>query len=84
LATLVVAFFAPWLINDYPRTAKFLNEEERVEVERRLKADRNSLADEFDMKYVKHALMDWKIWVHMFITIGIYTPLYSISLFLPT
>lgn len=61
-----------------------MTEEERTEVERRLKADRNSLADEFDMKYVKHALMDWKIWVHMFITIGIYTPLYSISLFLPT
>jgi hypothetical protein len=31
-----------------------------------------------------HALKDWKIWVHMFITIGIYTPLYSISLFMPT
>jgi hypothetical protein len=31
-----------------------------------------------------HALKDWKIWVHMFITIGIYTPLYSVSLFMPT
>jgi len=30
------------------------------------------------------ALGDWKIYVHMMITIGIYTPLYSISLFLPT
>ena len=61
------------------------------------------LADEYDFKYVKAALQDWKIWVHMLITIGtfsslpsltqplialsrqgIYTPLYSISLFLPT
>jgi len=53
-------------------------------VERRLKADRGALADEFDLKYAKDALKDWKIYVHMLITIGIYTPLYSISLFLPT
>lgn len=36
------------------------------------------------MKYFWAALKDWKIYIHMFITIGIYTPLYSISLFLPT
>jgi hypothetical protein len=65
-------------------SAKFLTEEERDEVERRLKHDRSSLADEFDLKYAKDALKDWKIYVHMLITIGIYTPLYSISLFLPT
>ena len=67
-----------------PFSAKFLSEEERTEVERRLKRDRSSLADEFNLKFAKDALTDWKIYVHMFITIGIYTPLYSISLFLPT
>jgi len=61
-----------------------MSEEERIEVERRLKDDRGSLADEFNLQYAKDALKDWKIYVHMFITIGIYTPLYSISLFLPT
>ncbi|KAH7145986.1 major facilitator superfamily transporter [Dactylonectria macrodidyma] len=30
------------------------------------------------------AIKDWKIWVYIFITISIYTPLYSYSLFLPT
>jgi sugar phosphate permease len=84
LLTLVVAFIAYWAINDYPRTAKFLSEPERYEVERRLKDDRSSLADEFNLKYAKDALLDWKIYVHMLITIGIYTPLYSVSLFLPT
>ncbi len=64
--------------------AKFLTEEERFEVERRLTDDRSSLADEFNLKFAKDAFKDWKIYVHMFITIGIYTPLYSISLFLPT
>jgi len=84
LLTLAVAAVAYWAINDYPSTAKFLTTEERVEVERRLKSDRSSLAEEFLMKYAKDALKDWKIYVHMFITIGIYTPLYSVSLFLPT
>jgi MFS family permease len=71
-------------MNDYPDTAKFLTFEEKIEVQRRLQADRSSLADEFHTKYFWHAICDWKIWVHMFITMGIYTPLYSFSLFLPT
>ncbi|KUJ11432.1 MFS general substrate transporter [Mollisia scopiformis] len=84
ILTFIVALAAYWLINDYPRTARFLTGEERTEVERRLKADRGSLADDFDFKYAYDALKYWKIYIHMFITIGIYTPLYSISLFLPT
>ena len=71
-------------MQDYPSTAKFLTAEEKVEVAHRLTQDRSSLADEYDTKYMFHALKDWKIWVHMFITIGIYTPLYSVSLFMPT
>lgn len=69
---------------DYPQTAPFLTEAERKEVSNRLKRDRSSLADEFDMKYFWSAMKDWKIWVHMLITIGVYTPLYSYALFLPT
>jgi len=71
-------------MHDYPSTAKFLTAEEKVEVAHRLTQDRSSLADEYNTKYMFHALQDWKIWVHMFITIGIYTPLYSVSLFMPT
>jgi MFS family permease len=71
-------------MKDYPATTKFLSEPERAEVLARLKRDRSSLADEFDMKYFWAAIGDWKIWVHMFITIGVYTGLYSYSLFLPT
>ena len=77
----IIAFFC---MHDYPSTAKFLTAEEKTEVTHRLTKDRSSLADEYDTKYMFHALKDWKIWVHMFITIGIYTPLYSISLFMPT
>ena len=42
------------------------------------------MAEEYDTKYLYDALKDWKIYLNMLITIGIYTPLYSISLFLPT
>lgn len=69
---------------DYPDTVKFLTDTERKEVTARLKRDRSSLADEFDMRYFWNALKDWKIWVHMFITIGVFTALYSYALFVPT
>ena len=84
LATIAVAFAAFFIMHDYPGTAKFLTVKEKEEVVRRLEHDRSALADEFHLKYFWHAVGDWKIWVHMFITIGIYTPLYSISIFLPT
>jgi len=47
-----------------------LSEAERKEVKERLKKDRTSLADEYDIKYLKSAITDWKIYVHMLITIG--------------
>lgn len=84
IITLVVAIIAFFVMHDYPSTAKFLTTREREEVTRRLEHDRSALADEFHLKYFWDAVGDWKIWVHMFITIGIYTPLYSISIFLPT
>jgi MFS family permease len=79
-----LAIIAYFVMQDYPATAKFLTQEERTEIQARLKRDRSSLADEFDIKYFWAAIKDWKIWVHMFITIGVYTGLYSYSLFLPT
>jgi cyanate permease len=69
---------------DYPNSAKFLTTEERAEVVQRLEDDRSALSDEFKMQFVWDAFRDWKIYAHMLITIGIYTPLYSISVFLPT
>lgn len=76
-----MAFFVMY---DYPDTAKFLDDKDRKEVLRRLEEDRSVLSDRFEMKFMKDAFKDWKIYVHMLITIGIYTPLYSISIFLPS
>jgi hypothetical protein len=53
-----------------PARAKFLKPDEKLEVERRLREDRSSLADEYHIKYFFDAMKDWKIYVHMFITIG--------------
>ncbi|KAL4899061.1 hypothetical protein BDW74DRAFT_189540 [Aspergillus multicolor] len=84
IITFIVAIASFYVMNDYPSTAKFLTPSEKAEVERRLQEDRSSLADEYNMRYFWDAVKDWKIWVHMFITVGVYTPLYSFSLFLPT
>ncbi|KAN0104146.1 MFS general substrate transporter [Hyaloscypha variabilis] len=81
--TLVVASFSYRVVNDFPAAAKFLTPEERTEVQRRMVED-GGFSDDFHLKYVIQALWDWKIWVNMFITIGIFTSLYSVSLFLPT
>ena len=71
-------------MHDYPEKAKFLTEKERKVVLSRLQLDRSSLTNDFAMKYVVHALTDWKIWVHVIITICVYTGVYSFSLFVPT
>ncbi|KAK3377471.1 putative nicotinamide mononucleotide transmembrane transporter protein [Podospora didyma] len=84
IITFVAALAAYFVMYDYPATAGFLSPAEKAEVQNRLKLDRSSLADEFSTVYFWDAVKDWKIWVHMFITIGVYTGLYSYSLFLPT
>ncbi|KAK5084466.1 hypothetical protein LTR05_005542 [Lithohypha guttulata] len=84
ILTTIIAVIAYFVMSDYPSTAKFLTPAERQEVTRRLKYDHNGLADEFDMRYFWDAVKDWKIYVHMLITLAIYTSNYSVALFLPT
>ncbi|CAL3968966.1 unnamed protein product [Diplocarpon coronariae] len=84
LLSILVSFTAYWAISDYPATAKFLNREERVEVERRIAADHGNLSNEFAYKYVWQAIKDWKIYIHMLICMAGFCPIYSFALFLPT
>ncbi|KAK5989262.1 putative transporter [Cladobotryum mycophilum] len=84
LVTFIVAIAAYFAMHDYPDTAKFLTQPERQEVLRRLEEDRSALSDRYDIKFVKDALKDWKVWVNMLATAGIYTALYSVSFFMPT
>jgi MFS family permease len=82
--TLAVALSAFYFMQDYPDTATFLTEPERVEVKRRLDDDRNFLADEYNVKFVWDALKDWKIYVFSLIGSCLSLPVYSVSLFMPT
>ncbi|KAL5383287.1 hypothetical protein DPSP01_005975 [Paraphaeosphaeria sporulosa] len=84
LLSVVVSLAAYWCIYDYPSTARFLTETEREEVQRRLQAEQGHLSNDFDMKYVWQAIGDWKIYIHMFICMAGFCPIYSFALFLPT
>lgn len=84
IVTTVVALWAYWAFKDYPATAKFLTENERQEVQRRLKDDASDLDDSWNRKYVWAALTDWKVYMHCVNFFGLFTAAYSFSFFLPT
>ncbi|KAL2129004.1 hypothetical protein VTI74DRAFT_8373 [Chaetomium olivicolor] len=93
IATIIVACIAFFALFDFPETASFLTEEERAFIVYRLKYQGQSAnsghaqvaqAEEFKWSYVIDALVDWQIWVNIFVYWGIVCPLYGISLFLPT
>ncbi|KAL9096115.1 MAG: hypothetical protein Q9165_001638 [Trypethelium subeluteriae] len=86
LATVIVAIVSYWMVFDFPDEARFLSEDDRARVIRRLKADRQSSAEheDFKMKYFWASVMDWKTWAFAVIYMGADMPLYAFSLFLPT
>ena len=86
LATTVVAFASFFMVHDFPDDAKFLSEEDRLRVLRRLKADKQSSAEheEFKMQYFWAAVKDWKTYTSAVIYMGCDGALYAFSLFLPS
>ncbi|ETW87358.1 major facilitator superfamily [Heterobasidion irregulare TC 32-1] len=86
LATILAASASFWIIQDFPDTAKFLTDTERVFVVRRLQDDSQFSAggETFDTKYVWQCLTDWKTYLAMGIHMGFDGPLFAFSLFTPT
>lgn len=86
LLTIVFGAASFWMVHDFPDEAKFLSDEDRVRVIRRLKMDQQSSAEheEFKMSYFWSAVKDWKMWLGMVIYMGCDMPLYAFSLFLPS
>lgn len=83
LATIVVAVAAYWFIYNYPDTAGFLTEKERVVIQARLSADSDSTHNEvFTWGNVTKALKDPKCWLYGFAFHTMSLPLYTYSLFL--
>ncbi|KAG5977394.1 hypothetical protein E4U55_006849 [Claviceps digitariae] len=77
------ALLAFEFMQDYPERAPFLTPRERSVVLQRLDEEQASMPKDFHVRYIRDALLDWKIWVHMVITLGITVPQSSIALFLP-
>ena len=65
LITVVAGAASFWIIQDFPDTAKFLTEEERTFVVRRLQADSQHSAAGEDLRwhYIWRSLLDWKTWI---------------------
>ncbi|KAI0091669.1 MFS general substrate transporter [Irpex rosettiformis] len=86
LITVVASVASFFIIQDFPDTAKFLTEEERTFVVRRLQGDDRFSAggEELRMKYILQSLTDWKTWVGMFLLMGSDGALYAFSQFLPS
>lgn len=74
------------MVHDFPDEAKFLTEDDRARVIRRLKADKQSSAEHesFQMTYFWNSVKDWKTWAFAIIYMGCDGSLYAFSLFLPT
>ena len=86
LFTVVCAILTYFILSDFPDTAKFLSEPERVWVIRKLRADMKFSAggEKFKGRFVKQSLLDWKTWLAMGIYMGFDGPLFAFSLFTPT
>lgn len=85
LLTIIVSLIAYFFIAEYPATAKFITEKERIAIYTRLESNSDATRNEgFSWGNVLHAFRDPKVWLY---GLGFHTmslPLYTLSLFLPT
>jgi MFS family permease len=86
LLTCVVSFLFYFIITDFPEEAKFLSEEERAFVKKRLQVDVGESAREEKMtlKDVVNVFKDYKIFVGGFMYFGLIVPAYGITPRSPT
>ncbi|KAI0687390.1 MFS general substrate transporter [Cytidiella melzeri] len=86
LVTVLAGAASFFVIQDFPDTAKFLNEEERTFVIRRLQEDDqfSAAGEKLNMRYIWQSILDWKTWNGMLLYMGSDMPLYAFSLFLPS
>ncbi|KAG0174546.1 hypothetical protein DFQ28_005881 [Apophysomyces sp. BC1034] len=85
IPTLILAFASYFALPDFPENSSFLTERERDAVVLRLKNDAGpSTETHFSWKQFRDAFLDWKVYMHALVYICGSTPLYSLSLFLPS
>jgi len=83
-ATIIIGTISYFFIYDYPETASFLTEHEKLVVIQMVKEDRQGLATHYDIKFVWQALLDYKTYIQALIYMFFLIAGYSIVLFLPT
>lgn len=80
---MVVAVAAYWFIQNYPETADFVTEKERIFIRDRLSSDSDATRnEEFSWAAVVEALKDVKCWLYGLGFHSTSLPLYTFSLFL--
>jgi MFS family permease len=86
LLTIVIGVLSFWMVHDFPDEARFLSDDDRKRVLRRLAADQQASAEHehFKMDYFWNSLKDWKTYTGMMIYMGAVGSLYAFSLFVPT
>lgn len=86
LATIVIGVLSFWMVYDFPDEARFLSDDDRKRVLRRLASDQQASAEHenFKMAYFWNSVKDWKTYTGMIIYMGADGCLYAFSLFVPT
>lgn len=83
LLTIVIAFGAYFFIANYPDTARFLTDKERIVIKKRLANDSDATRNEvFTWANVNKSLLDPKCWLYGLAFHTMSLPLYTLSLFL--
>jgi MFS family permease len=76
IVTVVVGCAVPWILPDSPETASFLTEVEKAAIQRKLQQEihvsnaEKEVASKFQWKYVREALLEWKIYFAVLIYWG--------------
>ncbi|EGX95801.1 MFS nicotinic acid transporter Tna1, putative [Cordyceps militaris CM01] len=90
LLTIVVAVVIPFVLPDSPETAKFLSDDEKAIVIHRLRHDSGTesgivgTGEKFQWKYLIAAMLDWKLYLSIFIYWGHSIPIYAFTFTAPT
>lgn len=85
--TVAVAFAAYFFIPNIPSQAHWLTPDEQKIMKYKIDHDGDVAVpfdDEFDWKYVRRGLGEWKLWLNLLQYLGSLVPLYSVSLSLPS
>ncbi|EXA35259.1 hypothetical protein FOVG_14018 [Fusarium oxysporum f. sp. pisi HDV247] len=93
ILTVCVGVTIPWVLPDSPETASFLSEQEKAFVSERLRLDVRVSMDhdndgeetnKFELRYLKDALKDWKIYLGVIIYWGNSISTYGFNFASPT